>query len=134
MSKPLSYPSTPPDIIRRSRVRRRVLLWDEARVIVPILLVAGSILLLLIQSNRAKHRLASQAKAAMTAANAPAGPAQRLLAAGDDGAVVNFADGSWVVIRQERSADSDATMTVALDSGGQWYVTDKLRHGQFMGG
>ena len=41
MPNPLTYTATSPDMIRRSRVRQRVRLWNEARVILPIVLVSG---------------------------------------------------------------------------------------------
>ena len=127
---PLTYPATSPDIIRRSRARLRVRLWDEARVILPILLVTGLALLLITHPDTQRAEALAKGKKAITAANAPAGSPQRKLAAGDRGCVIAAGDGSWVVIRHEAMPDSDVGVTVALDSGGQWHVNEKLRSGQ----
>ena len=134
LSNRLSYPSTPPDIVRRSRERRRVFLQDGARVVLPILLVTGSVLGLLIlsdwQQRRVRREALSKAKATMAPATAPAGLARRATAAGNQGLVLDIADGSWIVIRHEALPDGAEGVTVALDSGGQWRVTEELRTGQ----
>jgi hypothetical protein len=49
-------------------------------------------------------------------------------AIGRGGTVLSIEDGSWILIRVEPSSNSKAPLAVALDSGGQWFVSDE--HGQ----
>jgi hypothetical protein len=99
-------------------------------VILPILLATGLALLVITHPDTQRGEALAKGKKAIAAANAPAGPPQRALAAGDRGRVIVPADGSWVVIRYEAVPDSDVGVTVAFDSGGQWHVTEKIRSGQ----
>jgi hypothetical protein len=104
--------------------------WNEPRVILPVLALVTLTFLVLIQSNSLRVDALARGRQGISAANPPAGPRERALAAGDHGVVLNTRDGSWVVVRYEPVPDRDVGITVAVDSGGRWYVSDKLRRGQ----
>ena len=46
-------------------------------------------------------------------------------AIGRGGTVLSIEDGSWILIRIEPSSNPKASLAVAVDSGGQWFVSDE---------
>ena len=127
---PLTYRPVSPSTRRRERARLPVLAWNEPRVILPILALIALTSLVLFQSNSLRVDALARGRRAISAANPPAGPTERALAAGDYGVVLNTGDGSWVVVRYEPVPDREVGVTIALDSGGRWYVNEELRLGQ----
>jgi hypothetical protein len=49
-------------------------------------------------------------------------------AIGRGGTVLSVEDGSWILIRVEPSSNPKASLAVAVDSGGQWFVSDEHDH------
>lgn len=52
-------------------------------------------------------------------------PSLMSYAVGNGGVVLSIQDGSWILIRVESSPNPKATLAVAVDSGGQWFVSDE---------
>jgi hypothetical protein len=53
------------------------------------------------------------------------GPRAKFLATGDRGVLLEIEDFSWIVIHCERGSHPKSSLAVALDSSGQWYVSEQ---------